>query len=88
MKIRPKHYQHIKAEIAKIDSGWVAAHRQAIIAEGKAKDVEKRLRWDLSYAAKLSPWICATVYSYANDVHLDTALRSVMADLGHTKTEG
>lgn len=49
--------------------------------EGKAKDIEKRLRWDLSYAAGLTTFFCDNIYKYADDTHIDTALRSVMKQL-------
>ena len=45
---------------------------------------DRRFRWDLSYRARLTPWICANVYSYADDTHIDTALRAIVAPL----TEG
>lgn len=80
-KIQPEHIAHMKAEIAKIGADKAAAHRQFIINEGKSKDVDKRLRWDLSYYASLTPWICEHVYAYADDSHVDTALRTIMREL-------
>ena len=82
MKITPAHYLHMQAAIAKVATPEkVSAHRQFIVNEGKAKDVEKRLRWDLSYYSGLTPFICENVYSYANDDHVDTALRQIMREL-------
>ena len=82
MKITPAHYQHMQAAIAAIATpAKIAAHRQFIVNEGKAQDVEKRLRWDLSYYSGLTPFIFENVYSYANDDHVDTALRSIMKEL-------
>lgn len=82
MKITPEHYAELKTRIAAI---WTPAkhdaHRQFIINEGKAKDVEKRLRWDWSYYAKMSPWVCDNLYTYMDDTHIDTALKQVMRDL-------
>lgn len=79
MKIRPEHYQHMKTEIlavcARINP---AEYRAQIIAEGKAKDPDKRVRWDFSYMAKLSRFYCDHVYDYADDSHIDTALRAIM----------
>ncbi|RWM32593.1 MAG: hypothetical protein EOR77_21420 [Mesorhizobium sp.] len=81
-KILPDHYQHMKEAIAKVAiTHKVDAHRQFIVNENKSKDVEKRLRWDLAYYAGLTPWICDNIYPYANDDHLDTALRSIMKEL-------
>ena len=86
MKITHKHYAELKTRIAAI---WTLekhdAHRAFIINEGKAKDVEKRLRWDWSYYAKMSPWICDNLYTYLDDTHIDTALKQVMCDLLSTE---
>ena len=82
MKITPAHYQHMQAAIAAIATpAKIAAHRQFIVNEGKAQDVEKRLRWDMSYYSGLTPYICDNVYSYADDTHVDTALRQIMREL-------
>jgi len=82
MKITHEHYAELKARIATI---WTPekndAHRTFIINEGKSKDVEKRLRWDWSYYAKMSPWMCDNLYTYLDDTHIDTALKQVMRDL-------
>ena len=80
MKMTTQHYAALKAIIEPL-APKIAAHRQYLIAEGKSKDIEKRLRWDLSYAAKATPWICDNLYSYLNDTHIDTALRSIVAEL-------
>jgi hypothetical protein len=45
------------------------------------KDLDRRYRWDLFHAARLAGWACDTVYPYATDTHLDTALRSIVAPL-------
>ena len=73
----------MRSQIAAIGAAKVFAHRQFIANEGRAKDPEKRLRWDLSYYAGLTPFICDTVYGAGlNDDHVDTALRSIMRELG------
>ncbi len=43
----------------------------------------KRFRWDVLYAAKIndessSRWICDNLYSYLNDTHIDTALKTIV----------
>lgn len=82
MKITSAHYEYMRAAIAKIATPEkLAAHRQFIINEGRVQDVEKRLRWDMSYYANLTPWICAHIYPYADDTHVDTALRHIIASL-------
>lgn len=82
MKITGQHYAHIRDTIgAAFTPEKTRAHRAALHDSGKAMDVEKRLRWDLAYAAKLSAWFCAEVYPYANDDHIDTALKAVVKEL-------
>jgi hypothetical protein len=52
-------------------------------AADRVKDLNKRYRWDLLWAAdraKTSLWT-ARVYDYANDAHIDTALRALVAPL-------
>ena len=81
MKILTEHYNHMKTEIAKIGAVKIAAHRKFIINEGKAQDIEKRLRFDLSYFAKLTPYICENIYPYADDSHVNTALKRIVAEI-------
>ncbi len=84
MKMTQQHYATLKAMIEPL-AGKIATHREYLVNENKSKDVEKRLRWDLSYAAKATAWICDNLYSYLNDAHIDTALRSIVAELEATK---
>ena len=81
MKMTPVHYDTLKAMIEP-NKGKIAAHREVIVKEGKAKDVEQRLRWDLLWAipsATRTPFI-DECYKYMNDDHLDTALRSIVRE--------
>ena len=80
MKITPAHYSHLLEAIQPF-SHLIPSQRAFIIEEGKAKDVEKRLRFDLMYMARLSAWACDNLYPYLNDVHLNTALRQVVAEI-------
>lgn len=80
MKIKPEHYAHIKTCISELKEK-IKPHREYLIKEGKAKDIEKRLRWDMFWATKQTHWVCDNLYSYMNDDHLDTALRHIMAEL-------
>lgn len=81
MKIQPEHYAYIRDALAALGAETVNTTREFIAQEGKAKNPEMRLRWDLSYRANLSRWFCDNVYSYANDDHIDTALRAIMREL-------
>ena len=72
MKIQASHYEHLAAAVAPLDT---AERRAAYVAAGLS---DERYRWDLTYAAKLSLWICDTLYPYLNDDHIDTALRRIV----------
>jgi hypothetical protein len=37
-------------------NGDIAAYRQRLIEQGRSHDVEKRLRWDMMWAAVGSTW--------------------------------
>lgn len=74
MKIKPEHYEYMKAAIL---SNGKAPTLPDYLAKGLS---EKRWRWDLMYMANLSRWVCDNVYSYANDDHIDTALRQITRD--------
>lgn len=80
MKITDEHYDYLYAAIKQLDSK-LATHKEYLIKEGKCKDIDKRLRWDALYASVSSKWICDHLYTYLNDVHIDTALRHIMQDL-------
>jgi hypothetical protein len=74
-KIKGEHLEHIRTEIAKHDTPelreWYKKNNMS----------DKRYRWDLTYRAGLTSWICSNLYSYANDDHIDTALRSIVSPL-------
>ena len=82
MKITKEHYSHMKQAIAGV---WTKekhnAHRAFIVNEGKAKDVERRLRFDWMYYAGLTKFICDNIYAYANDEHINTALKNIVSEL-------
>lgn len=63
MKISPRHYAILRDAIAPL-APKLSAHRDFVTKEGKAKDVEMRVRWDALHAAKIDGkpscvWICA-----------------------------
>ena len=60
----------------------IAAYRQRLTAEGRSRDVEKRLRWDMMWAAVPSSWVCENVYNQGmHDAHIDTALKKIISRL-------
>lgn len=81
MKIKTEHYKEMLNVLSKVDKDAVRKHKEALKQDARVKDIEKRFRWDLLYAAKLSPWICDNLYSYLDDSHIDTALKSIIKEL-------
>ena len=80
MKIKKDHFEHIEREIADY------SHRCAVAGKPigdhymdykRAGMSDKRFRWDVATAAGLVPFMCDYLYAYANDNHIDTALRTV-----------
>ena len=80
MKITQEHYKHM-LDAMREHGDTIPRRRKAIAEDSRVKDAAKRLRWDLLYTAGLSRWICDNLYSYVDDTHIDTALRSIMRDL-------
>jgi hypothetical protein len=80
MKIKPEHFAYMKSAIL---ANPYAPTLPEYLAQGLS---EKCWRWELCHMAGLTPWICANVYPYANDEHIDTALRAITRD--PTLTEG
>lgn len=72
MKITQEHYQVLSNAINK------AVPNIPSLTEYRAAGMTaKRWRWDLLWAAKIGPWIGKNIYPYANDDHIDTALRKI-----------
>ena len=78
MKITPKHYAHISHALDAIKPIIV----EMIPAYKAVGHSDKRIRWDAARLAGLIPFICDNVYQYANDTHVDTALRQYFNKLG------
>jgi hypothetical protein len=80
MKIKPAHFDVLRTAVAQLDTSF---HRERYKA---AELSDKRYRWDLLYHAQrknIVPehFVCDTLYIYANDDHLDTALRRLVPTL-------
>ncbi len=72
MKIKPEHVEYIKRAI-------LADSKAPLLSEYLSKGLsEKRWRWDLLWRAKISQWISDNIYPYANDDHIDTALKYIL----------
>jgi hypothetical protein len=76
MKIKVEHMAHMRSAIELA----LKAHPEARDQYKEAGLSAKRFRWDALNKAGLTPWLCSDVYSYANDSHIDTALRAILGD--------
>lgn len=81
MKITPQDYQELKALLTPL-APKLAAHRENLRNHAKFNDLEKRLRWDWLWFSDSKNWV-NKVYKYANDEHIDTALKRAMAEIGN-----
>lgn len=81
MKITGEHYNHMFKAIESIGFSTMQNHKNAVVMGGKYKDLGKRLRNDFLYMSGLSAWVCDNLYPYADDSHIDTALRGIMKQL-------
>lgn len=71
MKITPEHYEMMRVAIEPlIDNEELALYMRAGLTQ-------KRYRWDLWRRAGLLQFTCDVLYEYANDDHIDTALRKI-----------
>jgi hypothetical protein len=76
MKIKPEHVAHMRAAIVPILPSIPS--EATLRNDPRVKDAAKRRRWDALYAAGLSRWVSDNIYSYADDTHIDTALRAIV----------
>lgn len=85
MKITPATLVEMRTAIEPLDIADVRnAYRTGQYPRAEVtKDVDRRYRWDLLHAALGSAWICDRLYGDegANDTHVDTALRAIVAPL-------
>lgn len=84
MKIKAEHYATLKSML----SQYSHDNREQVLAYKAlklGKDPERRFRWDLFTFARRSgaeKIVMNDIYRYANDNHLDTALRAIVRELG------
>lgn len=91
MKLRVIDYKKMRYDIFKFASAfeeqrgtgalrryWSELREESMLPDSKIKDFEKRFRWDLLRASKFD---LKSVYEYAYDDHIDTALRKIVAEL-------
>lgn len=81
MKIRPEHYEVMRLAIQRITPDMRAHVAAKAATDPRVKDLAKRIRWDLLWLTGLTKWLCDTVCPYADDTHVDTALRAIVKEL-------
>lgn len=77
MKITAEHYDVLKTAIARLSREECLAHKALELG----KDKNMRFRWDLLYMSKMIDWVCDNLYTYLDDTHVDTALKSIVKEL-------
>jgi len=85
MKITQAHRDHMLARIEAFaaPAGGIAFYaaeyeRGNFHHREQVNDLHKRFCWDMLGLAGLTPWICDTLYPYADDTHILTALKSIL----------
>ena len=81
MKIEAQHYEHMRGAILSVfTQSKLDTLRQSIKESGRFKDFDKRVRWDMLFLSLPAAWVCDNLYAYADDAHIDTALRKILAE--------
>ena len=89
MKVKPEHFRKLQAAIAPLDTTALRQNYKDGLFPGAeaCKDLYLRYRWDLLYMSRLKIGDGVgikgdvDIYGYANDDHLDTALRRIVPPL-------
>lgn len=79
MKMTSENYEAFKLALEP-----VKASHPDFAKSYKASDISpKQCRWDVTYVAKATPFICNILYRAGlNDDHIDTALKAIMREWG------
>jgi hypothetical protein len=80
MKIKREYYKELKRRIETMRD-MIPSHYEYVIKEGKAKDVNKRVRWDAFWASKFHDDFEQKNHGL-DGVHIDTALKRIFKELG------
>jgi len=82
MKVKPEHMQTLRVALAPLDTVALRAEYAAgkFPHAERCKDVDMRYRWDLLYMVhgSVREPLMKALYAYANDSHIDTALRAIV----------
>lgn len=77
-KLTPDHFAHLRAVIRE------AQAKQPTETRAKYEEVgmnAQRHRWDLFHCSKVVRYVCDHIYPYANDTHIDAALRAIVKEM-------
>lgn len=81
MKIQAQHLETMRVAIDKVlaDNPDCAVNYELgdFYNADKVKDLQRRFCADIGHAAGLTKFYCDTLYSYMNDDHIYTALKSL-----------
>ena len=77
MKMKKIHYDYIRKEIKKS----VKKHPDIKREYNTVIRFRKRVRWSVFWVAIKGKWCNRVLYSYLNDNHIDTALKSIFKEL-------
>lgn len=81
MKMKKEHYAFMKQELETVlkDKAPLTVIEADYQSQGATPGCFRR---DVIYMAKLSKWVCSELYPYLEDKHIDTALKSIMQEMG------
>lgn len=81
LKIKPEHVTHMREKIQEVLEKYpeLPALYEAgqFHRSGSVKDLQKRFCFDLANMAGLTKFFCTEIYSYANDDHIYSALKTI-----------
>ena len=85
MKIKTEHYNKLKTAIDLVLNGYpdiVSDYEAGLFSRSdKVKDLQKRFCFDLLFGTGLSSWVSKELYSYLDDTHIYSALKSMTPKL-------
>jgi hypothetical protein len=89
VKIHPAHLDELRSRVTPLDTEENRAKYRAgdFPRADSVKDLDKRYRWDLLWAAVSFDWVNHYLYGYLDDNHIDTALKAIVPPLGKEKQQ-
>lgn len=83
LKMSPESFDVLRKAVAVLDTEYQRGiyRRGEFSRASTVKDLNKRYRWDLAYAAVGTRWLSELYTHGLNDTHIDSALRAIVAPL-------